>query len=43
MRALSTLSVQQMQGLLMAMTAIGHYTSGHVSTFVSDLDPPVRD
>ena len=31
-----------MQGLLMAMTAIGAYTSGHVSTFVSDLDATTR-
>ena len=31
-----------MQGLLMAMTAIGAYTSGHVSTFVSDLTATTR-
>ena len=31
-----------MQGLLMAMTAIGAYTSGHVSTFVSDLNATTR-
>ena len=31
-----------MQGLLMAMTAIGASTSSHVSTFVSDLNATTR-
>ena len=43
MHAKSTMEVEQMQGLLMAMTAIGTYTSGHVSTFVSHLEATTRD
>ena len=35
--------MKQIQGLIQAMIAIGHFTSGHISTFVSDLTAPVRD
>ena len=36
------LSLQKMLGILMALTAIGQYTCGHVQTFVADLDSETR-
>ena len=37
------LSLKQMLGIIMALTAIGKYTCGHVQTFVADLDSATRE
>ena len=42
LRLSPALSLKQMLGILMALTAIGQYTCGHVQIFVADLDSETR-
>ena len=43
LRCNQDLSLEKMLGILTGLTAIGHYTCGHVQTFIADISSEVRE